>query len=80
MEHCNYLVQPTSWMVEMLINGAQYHHTIGTLWISHMVDNLPLSSVKVAHSASARLTNPRSNTIQPCIIISLLSQLLVDVN
>ena len=59
MDRCNYLVPNTNWMVEMPLTGGQYHQTIASLWISHLVDNLPLSPVMLAHIDSAQLTNPR---------------------
>ena len=74
MDRCNYSVPHTSWMVEMPINGRQYHQMIASLWISHLIDNLPLSPVKVAHIACAQLTNPRQISSQPGIIVSRLSQ------
>ena len=79
MGRCNYIVPHSSGIVEMPINCGQYHRTITSLWISLLIDNLPLSPVMVAHIASAQLTNPRQITIQPGIIISLLSQILFDV-
>ena len=59
MDRCNYLVPNTNWMVEMPLTGGQYHQTIASLWISHLVDNLPLSPVMLAQIDSAQLTNPR---------------------
>ena len=70
MERCNYIVHHTSWMVEM---GGQYHQTILSLWISHLVHNLALSPVMLAHSASAQLTNPSQITSQPGTIISFVT-------
>ena len=64
MDRCNYLVPNTNWMVEMPINGGQYHQAIASLWISHLVDNLPLTPVMLAHVDSAQLTNPRKITAQ----------------
>ena len=79
MEGSNYLVPDTSWIVEIPINDGKYHQTIASLWISHLVDNIPLRPVIVAHLASAQLTNTRQITIQPGNIISILWQLVVDV-
>ena len=62
MDRCNYLVPNTNWMVEMPLIGGQYHQEIASLWISHLVDNLPLSLVMLAHIDSAQLTNPRKIT------------------
>ena len=60
MDHlrCNFLVPGTTWMVENPITGGQYHQTIASLWISHLVDNIPLSPVMAAHISSAQLSNP----------------------
>ena len=74
MDRCNYSVPHTSWMVEMPINCRQYHQMIASLWISHLIDNLPLSLLMVAHIASAQLSNPRQISSQSGIILSLLSQ------
>ena len=73
MDRCNYLVPNTNWMVEMPLTGGQYHQTIASLWISHLVDNLPLSPVMLAHIDSAQLTNTHKITAQSGII-SLFSQ------
>ena len=59
--------------------GGQFHLTIASLWISHLVDNLPLSPLMVAHIASSQLSHPRKIAIHPGFIISRLSQLLVNV-
>ena len=40
--HSNYLVPGTTCMVEMLITGSQYHQTIATLWLSHLVDDIQI--------------------------------------
>ena len=58
MDRCNYLVPNTNWMVEMPLTGGQYHQAIASLWISHLVDNLPLTPAMLAHIDSAQLTNP----------------------
>ena len=68
MDRCNYLVPNTNWMVEMPLTGGQYHQAIASLWISHLVDNLPLTPVMLAHIDSAQLTNPRKITAQSGII------------
>ena len=73
MDRCNYLVPHTSWIVEMPINAGKYHQTIASLWISHLIDNLPLSPVMMGHIASAQLTNPRKITIQSGTIISFVT-------
>ena len=73
MDRCNYPVPNTNWMVEMPLTGGQYHQTIASLWISHLVDNLPLSPVMLAHIDSAQLTNPRKITAQSGIISLFLS-------
>ena len=66
MDHLrsNYLVPGTIWMVEMPMLGGQYHHTIASLWISHLIDNLPLSPVMAAHISSAQLSNPHPMNTQ----------------
>ena len=74
MDRCNYLVPNTNWMVEMPLTGGQYHQAIASLWISHLVDNLPLSPVMLAHIDSAQLTNPRKITAQSGIISLFFSQ------
>ena len=61
-------------MVEMPLTGGQYHQAIASLWISHLVDNLPLTPVMLAHIDSAQLTNPRKITAQSGIISLLFSQ------
>ena len=66
-------------IVEMPTNGRKYHHTIASLWLSNLVDNLQLNPAMMAHITSADLTNPRQITIHSGKIISLLSQLLLDV-
>ena len=63
-------------MVEMPLTGGQYHQAIASLWISHLVDNLPLSPVMFAHIDSAQLTNPRKITAQSGIISLFSSQAL----
>ena len=68
MDRCNYHVPNTNWMVEMPLTGGQYHQMIASLWISHLVDNLPLTPVMLAHIDSAQLTNPRKITAQSGII------------
>ena len=68
MDRCNYLVPNTNWMVEMPLTGGQYHQTIASLWISNLIDNLPLSPVMLAHIDSAQLTNPHKITAQSGII------------
>ena len=78
MDRCNYQVPHTSWMVEMPINAGQCHQTIASLWISHLVDNLPLSPVMVAHIASAKLTNPRQIADEQSIIICSLVALMFE--
>ena len=74
MDRCNYLVPNTNWMVEMPLTGGQYHQAIASLWISHLVDNLPLTPVMLAHIDSAQLTNPRKINAQPGIISLFFSQ------
>ena len=74
MDRCNYLVPNTNWMVEMPLSGGQYHQAIASLWISHLVDNLPLTPVMLAHIDSAQITNPRKITAQSGIISLLFSQ------
>ena len=74
MDRCNYLVPNTNWMVEMPLSGGQYHQAIASLWISHLVDNLPLSPVMLAHIDSAQLTNPRKLNAQSGIISLFFSQ------
>ena len=64
MDRCKYLLPITKWMVEMPINSGEYHQTIASLWISHLVDDRPLTQVMLAHIASAQLTNPRQITSQ----------------
>ena len=78
IDRCNYLVPHTSWVVEMPSNGGQYHQTIASLWISHLLDNLPLSSVMDAHIASAHNNNPRKITTEPGIMIYSLQSLMFD--
>ena len=73
MDPCNDIVPHSYWMVEIPINGGQYHQRIPSLGMSHQVYNLPQSPVMVAQIASAHLPNPRKITIHPRIIISLLS-------
>ena len=68
MDRCNYLIPNTNWMVEMPLTGGQYHQTIASLWISHLVDNLPLTPVILGHLNSAQLTNPRKITALTGII------------
>ena len=68
MDRCNYLVPNTNWMVRMALNGGKYQQTIASLWISQLVDNLPLSPVMLAHIDSSQLTNPRKITAQSGII------------
>ena len=68
MDRCNYLVPNTNWMVEMPLTRGQYHQAIASLWISHLVDNLPLTPVMLAHIDSAQLTNPRKINAQSGII------------
>ena len=74
MDRCNYLVPNTNWMVEMPLTGGKYHKAIASLWISHLVDNLPLTPVMLAHIDSAQLTNPRKITPQSGIISLFFSQ------
>ena len=69
MDRCNYLVPGTNWMVEMPMSSGQYHHTIASLWISHLVHNLSLSPVMTSHIAAAQLSNPRQLLNQTGIII-----------
>ena len=73
MDRCNYLVPNTNWMVEMSLTGGQYHQAIASLWISNIIDNLPLSPVMLAHIDSAQLTNPRKITAHSGIISLFLS-------
>ena len=73
MDRCNYLVPNTNWMVEMPLTGGQYHQTIASFWISHLVDNLSLTPVMLAHIDSAQLTNPRKITAQSGIISLFLA-------
>ena len=63
-------------MVEMPLTGGQYHHMIASLWISNLIDNLPLSPVRLAQIDSAQLTNPRKLTAQSGIIYLFFSQAL----
>ena len=70
MDRCKYIVTHTSWMVEMPNNGRQYHQMIASLWISHLVLNLPLTPMMVVPIASAQFTNPRQIAAQPCINFS----------
>ena len=79
VDRCTDNVPQTSSMVEMPINGGQYHQAIASLWVSNLIDNLPLIPAMVAHIASAQLTNPHQITSQPAIIISRLSQFHVEV-
>ena len=58
----------------MPLSGGQYHQTIASLWISILIDNLPLSPVLLAHIDSAQLTNPRKITAQKGIISLFFSQ------
>ena len=60
----------------MPINCGQYHQAIASLWISHLVDNLPLTPVMLAHIDSAQLTNPHKTTAQSGIISLFSSQAL----
>ena len=76
MDRCNYLVPNTNWMVEMPLTGGQYEQAIVSLWISHLVDNLPLTPVMLAHIDSAQLNNPRKITSQSGIISLFFSQAL----
>ena len=76
MDRCNYLVPNTNWMVEMPLTGGQYHQMIASLWISNLIDNLPLSPVMLEHIDSAQLTNPRKITAQSGIISLFFSQAL----
>ena len=77
MDRCNYLIHHTSWIVEKPINGRQYHQTIASLCIQHLVDNHPLSQVMISHIASAQGSNPQKiATEQGIIIFSLLSRLI----
>ena len=71
MDRYNYLVPHTSWILEMPINASKYHQTIASIWISQLIDNLPLSPVMMEHIASAQLTNPRKITIEQGNTISL---------
>ena len=73
MDRCNYPVPNTNWMVEMPLTGGQYHQAIASLWISHLVDNLPLSPMMLAHLDSAQVTNPSKITAQTGIISLFLS-------
>ena len=73
MDRCNYIVTHTSGMVEIPINGGQYHQMIASLWISHLVEHLQLTPVMLTHLDSALLTNPRQTTTQPGTISSLSS-------
>ena len=68
MDRCHYLVPNTNWMVEMPLTGGQYHQMIASIWISHLVDNHPLTPVMLAHIDSAQLTNPRKINGQSGII------------
>ena len=72
MDHlrCNYLVPGTAWMVEMPITGGQYHQTIASLWISHLIDNLPVSPVMAAHISSAQLSNSHPLNTQIGMLIN----------
>ena len=74
MDRCNYLVPNTNWMVEMPLNGGQYHQAIASLWISNIIDNLPLRPVMLSHIDSAQLTNPRKINAQSGIISLFFSQ------
>ena len=62
MDRCNYLVPNNNWMVEMPLIGGPDHQMIASLWISNLIDNLPLSPVMLADIDSAQLTNPRKIT------------------
>ena len=75
MEHdrCNYVIPGTIWMMEMPINGGQYHQTIASLWISHLVDYIPLTPVLTAHIASAQITNHHKMTNPFGMLLSLYS-------
>ena len=73
MARCNYLVPNTNWMVEMPLTGGQYQQMIASLWISNLIDNLPLSLLMLAHLDSAQLTNPSKITGQSGIIALFLS-------
>ena len=66
----NYLVPGTNWLVEMPLAGGQYHQTIASLWISHLIDNLPLSPVLSAHIGSAQLTNPHPLNTQSGMLLT----------
>ena len=68
MDRCRYMVPHTSRMVQMPINGGQNHLKIGSVWISHLVHNLPLSPVMVANIASAQHTNQGKITTELFII------------
>ena len=77
---CNYIVPNTNWMVEMPLIGGQYNQAYASLWISHLVENLPLTPVMLPHLDSAQLTNPRqitsdqgSHQITPDLLRSLSS-------
>ena len=72
MDHCNYLVPTTNGMVEMPINDGQSQQNIASLWISHLLDKLPLSSVMLAHLVSAQRIKPRHIITEPSMIISNL--------
>ena len=63
-------------MVEMPLTGGEYHQTIASLWISHLVDNREMTAVMLAHMDSAQLTNPRKITAQICFISLFFSQAL----
>ena len=69
MDRCNYIMPQIEWRVKMPINRGQYHQTIASHWISHLVDNLLLSDLMVAHLASAQLTNPPPIVNEPVMII-----------
>ena len=75
-DHTNGLTRFLNKTAEMPINGGQYHQTIASLRISHLVDNLPLTPVMLAHDDSAQLTNPRKITAQIGIISLFFSQAL----
>ena len=68
--HCNYLVRAPNSLMEMAITCGQYHQTIASLSILHLIHNLPLSPVMAAHIASSHGNNPHPGTRQSDILVT----------
>ena len=51
-------VPHTTWQVEMPTNGGAYHRTVASLWVTHLINKVPLKEELKHHISSAQLSNP----------------------